>query len=130
VSRDADPDIEPLLLEIRRRGWLLICCGHRAQPDALVAVHRTEFWADVVVLRGHDRAAAYRTLLVRPHDDPLLATRIVWHYLSNAERTLYAVLNIPPDAAASTPYPILKECHTPEAQHRPVTIRLDRQAYP
>jgi hypothetical protein len=91
VSRDADPDIEPLLLEVRRRGWMLICCGRRAQPDALVAVHRTEFWADVVALRGHDRAAAYRTLLVPPHNDPLQAIRIVWHYLSDAERTLRAV---------------------------------------
>jgi hypothetical protein len=127
VSRDADPDIEPLLLEVRRRGWMLICCGHRTQPNALVAVHRTEIWADVVALRGHDRAAAYRTLLVRSHDDPLQATRIVWHYLSDAERTLRAVLNIPPEAATSTPYPIPEDCRIPEAQYRPVTIRLGHQ---
>jgi hypothetical protein len=128
VSRDADPDIEPLLLEVRRREWMLICCGRRAQPDALVAVHRAEFWADVVALRGHDRAAAYRTL-IRPHDDPLQATHIVWHYLSDAERTLRAVLNIPPEAVASTPYPIPEDCRIPEVQHRPATIRLGRQAY-
>jgi len=42
VSHDANPDIEPLLLEVLRRGFMLICCGRRAQPDALAAVHRTE----------------------------------------------------------------------------------------
>jgi hypothetical protein len=128
MSRDAEPDIEPLLREMARQGWMLICCGRRAQPDALVAVNRTQFWADVVVLRGHDRAAAYRTL-IQPHDDALQATRVVWHYLSDAEHTLRAVLNIPPDTVASVPYPIPDESRIPEARYRPLTIRLGRQAH-
>jgi hypothetical protein len=123
VSRDADPDIAPLLLEVLRRGWMLICCGRREQPDVLAAVHRTEFWADVVALRGHDRAAAYRTLLARPYDDPLQATHIVWHYLSDAERTLRAVLSIPPEAAVPTPYPIPEDCRIPEVRRRPAIMR-------
>jgi len=128
VSRDADPDLEPLLLQVQRQGWLLICCGPRVQPEALAAVRRTECWADVVVLRGHDRAAAYRTL-IQPHDDPFLATEVVWHYLSDAERTLRAVLSIPPAVVAAMPYPIPQDCRIPEAQRRPVTIRLGGQAY-
>jgi len=126
VSRGAEPDIEPLLREVLRRGWMLMCCGRRTQPDALVAVHQTEFWADVVALRGHDRAAAYRAL-TRPHDDPLQATRVAWHYLCDAEGTLRAVLNIPPDTVASVPYPIPEQCRIPEARRRPLTIRLGRQ---
>jgi len=116
-------DVEPLVRELVRRQWTLVCFGHRAQPDALAAVNRFEFWADVVVLRGHDQAAAYRTLL-RPQDDPLEASWVVWHYLSDAERTLHAVLSIPHDAVASVPYPIPEGCRIPEAQRRPMTIRL------
>jgi hypothetical protein len=128
MNRDTEPDVEPLLREITRRGWTLICCGHRAQPDAVAAVNRTWFWADVVVLRGHDRAAAYRTF-TQPHDNPLLATRGVWHYLSDAERTLRAVLNLTPNTIASTPYPLPKECRIPEIRHRPLIIRPGRQAH-
>jgi hypothetical protein len=122
VSHDAEPDIEPLVRELLRRGWTLLCCGRRTQPDALAAMHQTTFWADVVVLRGHDRAAAYRTL-TQPQRDPLQASRVVWHYLSDAERTLRAVLTIPPETATSAPYPIPQQCRIPEAQHRPLTIR-------
>jgi len=126
MSRDAEPDIAPLLREVVRQGWMLVCCGHRAQPNALAAVNRTQFWADVVVLRGHDRTAAYRTL-IRPPDDPLQAIMVVWHYLSDAEYTLRAVLNIPPDAVTSVPYPIPDECRIPEARRRPLVIRLGRR---
>jgi hypothetical protein len=84
----------------------------------LVAVQWAGFWADVVVLRCPDRAAAYR-VLIGPHDDPLQATSVLWHYLSDAERTLRAVLNIPPDAVASVPYPIPEQCRIPEARRRP-----------
>jgi hypothetical protein len=89
----------------------------------LAAVNRCQLWADVVVLRAHDRAAAYRTL-TQPHDDPLQASSVVWHYLSDAQRTLRAVLNIPPYAAASAPYPVPEECRIPEAQRRPLIIRI------
>jgi len=81
-----------------------------------------------VVLRGHDRAAAYRAP-IRPHEDPLQATRVVWHYLCDAEATLRAVLNISPKAVAPEPYPIPEHCRLPEAQHRPVTIRFGHQTH-
>jgi len=66
-------------------------------------VHHTQDWADVVILRGHDRAAAYRTL-AQPPADPLQVTRVTWHYVNDAERTLRAVLAIPPETAACEPY--------------------------
>jgi hypothetical protein len=129
LSRDVEPEIEPLLREVMRRGWTLVCCGPRAHPDVLAAINRTQFWADVVVLRGPDRAAAYRTP-ARPHDNPLQPIHVTWHYLSDPERTLRAILNIPPAAATSAPYPIPDQCRIPEAQRRPLTIRLGRQVHP
>jgi len=128
LSCDVEPDIEPLLREVVQRGYALHCFGSRAHPDALAAIIRTRLWADVIVLRDHGRAAAYRTLVL-PHDDPLQPIQVTWHYLSDAERTLRAVLNIPPAAATSEPYPIPEQCRIPEAQRRPLTIRLGRQAH-
>jgi hypothetical protein len=114
--------VEPLVREVIRRQWTLLCFGHRGQPDALAAVHRDQRWTDVVILRGHDRAAAYRTP-TQPHDDALQTSWIVWHYLANAEYTLRAVLNLSPDTATATPYPIPDECRIPETNRRPIIIR-------
>lgn len=125
MSCDAEADLEPLLRELVRQGWMLVCCGPRMRPNALVAVNQCQLWADVVALRGHDRAAAYRTL-TQPGDDPLQVSCIVWHYLSDAEYTLRAVLDIPPHAVASVPYPIPEDCRIPEVLRRPMIIRLGR----
>jgi hypothetical protein len=78
-------DVEPLINELMRQRWTLVCFGRRSH--ALAAVNRDALWVDVVVLRGHDRAAAYRTLTRSgddPGDDPLRASWVVWHYLSDA----------------------------------------------
>src|SRR5262249_21015931 len=113
MSCDAEPDIEPLLRQLLQRGWMLLCCGSRTQPDALAAVHRTQGWAEVVILRGYDRAAAYRTL-AQPPADPLQVTRVTWHYLGDAERTLRAVLTIPPETATCEPYPTRRNVAYPK----------------
>ena len=118
-------DVEPLVRELLRRQWTLVCFGRRSQPDALAAMNRDERWADVVVLRGYDRAAAYRTP-TGSHDDPFQASTVVWHYLANAEQTLRAVLNLSPDTATPAPYQIPEECRIPEANRRPVIIRPGR----
>jgi hypothetical protein len=55
-------------------------------------------------------------------------TRVVWHYLGDAEYTLSAVLNLPPNPAPSVPYPIPDDCRLPEAQRRPLIIRINCQA--
>ena len=120
MSCNVETDLEPLLREVLRQDWMLVCCGPRRQPDALVAVNRCQLWTDVVVLRGEDRAAAYRTL-TQPHDDPLQAFEVIWHYLSDAQRTLRAVLDIPPYAVASAP-----SCSTPAGTQESAQI-LPRQ---
>jgi hypothetical protein len=78
-----------------------------------------------VVLRGHDRAAAYRAIL-RPNDDPLDATYVLWHRLGDAASVLSAVLNLCSDDLTDVAYPIPDECRIPEIQRRPITIRLGR----
>jgi hypothetical protein len=59
---------------------MIYAFGGRSQPQAIASVTRGPHWADVIVLRGPDRAAAYRTL-VRAEDDPMMAEWVVWHYL-------------------------------------------------
>jgi len=130
VSGDAERlmygEVEAALVELLRRGCSPFCVGPRTEPDAVGAVLRDELWADVVVLRGVGRSAAYRTL-VRPGDDPVRATHVVWHYLSDAQRTLRAVLTIPDGVLEVTPYPVPVECRIPEVDRRPLTIRPGRR---
>lgn len=96
--------------------------GDRSQPTAIVAVQRAELWADVIVLRGHDRAAAYRAPL-RPTDNPLRARWVVWHYIADAVWTLRAALTITPEALSEYPYPLPDACRPPDDSQRPMTIR-------
>ncbi|MGH8574346.1 MAG: hypothetical protein ACREX8_17480 [Gammaproteobacteria bacterium] len=115
-------DAGELLHELLDRGWAPYCFGLRDEPDALAAVYRCPAWADVVVWRGPDQAAAYR-VLVRPNDDPLTAEWVVWHYVSDTVHTLHAVLTLRPEATATKPYLIPKACRIPEARRRPWTMR-------
>jgi hypothetical protein len=108
--------------ELVRRQWTRVCIGRKHAPAAIVAFHRDDHWADVVILRGPDRAAAYRAL-IRPDDNPLAAAQVIWHYLANAAQTLHAVLHLNPAAAAKHPYPIPRECQLPELTTRPLIIR-------
>jgi hypothetical protein len=122
VKHDAEPDLDELLRQLVGHSWMLYAFGDRHQPTAIASVGRAPHWADVIVLRGHDHAAAYRTL-VHPHDDPLAADWVVWHYLADPARTIRAALTIPLDVLGERPYPIPAECRLPEAQQRPMTIR-------
>jgi hypothetical protein len=113
------------LQQVARGRWTLYVCGRAGQPDAIVAVNRSRLWADVVVLRGPDRAAAYRTLL-RCGDDPLQAECVVWHFISDATTTLLAILAVESYAMHETPYAIPRECRIPEVDRRPLVIRPGR----
>jgi hypothetical protein len=115
-------EVDELLRELARRAWMLFAFGDRLQPNAIAAVSRVGHWADVVVIRGHDRAAAYRAL-VRHDDDPLTARWIVWHYIADPTWTIRAALTFMPSAMAERAYPAPMECWLPEAAYRPVTIR-------
>jgi hypothetical protein len=115
---------EGYMRELVRRQWTIVCMGPKDAPAAVAAFHRHDYGADVVVVRGLDRAAAYRAL-VGPDDDPLTATKVVWHYLASAAQTLHAVLHLNPDATTTVPpYPIPPDCQLPELAIRPLTIRL------
>jgi hypothetical protein len=120
-----DDDVEPWVRELVRRQWTRICFGPKAQPIAVAAIHRQHHWADVVVLRGHDHAAAYRAIL-RPGDDPLTPKHLLWHHTGDAASVLHAILTLTPDDLAETTYPTPPECHIPETRHRPITILLGR----
>ena len=51
------PDIDALLDELVRRSWLVYAFSDRSEPTALASVCHGPHSADVIVLRGHDRAA-------------------------------------------------------------------------
>lgn len=108
----------------------MVCIGRKTAPAAIAAYHQNNHQADVIILRGPDRAAAYRTHLLHSDDDPLTATQVVWHYLANATQTLHAILHLNPEAAATRPYPTPSDCHLPELTIRPLTIRLGAAAQP
>lgn len=124
-----DPELDTALRQLVRAGWNIVVCGVRTAPDALIAYRARELWADVIVLRGPDRAAAYRTLL-RDGDDPLTADHVVWHCLGDAARAIEAGLSVAAEAVAERPYPIPQPCQVPEITRRPLTIRLNRRAVP
>lgn len=122
-----DSELDTALHQLARAGWNMVVCGLRTAPDALIAYRHRELWADVIVLRGPDRAAAYRTLL-GTGDDPLAADHVVWHYLSDAARTIKAGLSVAAHAMTECPYPIPQACQVPEVTRRPLTIRLHQPA--
>lgn len=114
--------VEAWVHELVRRQWTTVCIGRKDDPAAVAAFHRDDQWADVVVLGGPDRAAAFRAL-VRPDDDPLTTTQVIWHYLAGAAQTLQAVLRLTPEVTAVHPYRIPPDCQLPELAIRPLTIR-------
>ena len=57
---DVPPVVERLLLGVIQDGFVLYCCGGRAEPSALVASYEWEQYVDTVVIRGVDRVTAAR----------------------------------------------------------------------
>ena len=112
-----------LLESLGRTGWTVHVFGQRQQPIALAAVKPRTNTADVVIIRGHDRVAAFRT----PETSrPLQAQHVVWHYLGAADTTLDALMTLTDDAEYGHPYPIPTECQIHELDIRPYTIRPPR----
>jgi hypothetical protein len=120
---------EELIHELVQRRWTMVCIGRKTAPAAIAAYHQNNHQADVIILRGPDRAAAYRTLLLHPDDNPLKATHVVWHYLANAAQTLHAILHLNPVPTATRPYPTPPDCQLPELTIRPLTIRPGAAAH-
>ena len=115
---------EELIHELVQRQWAMVCLGRKSAPVAIAAYHQNNHHADVIILRGPDRAAAYRAHLLHPNNDPLTVTQVVWHYVANAAQTLHAILHLNPETTATRPYPIPPDCQLPELTIRPLTIRL------
>lgn len=116
-------EVGQLIEELIRQQWIRVCFGPKTQPSAIAAIRRYQRWADVVVLRGHDQAAAYRTVL-GPGGDPLTTEYVLWHYIGSASAVLRAALDFSWDVPLEASYPIPEQCRIPEAQRRPITIRL------
>lgn len=117
--------VERLLLDVVADGFVLCCCGGRAEPTALVAFYEWEHYVDLITIREFDRITTGRA---PKHDelDVFAPEMVVWAYEGPAESALRALLNLVhpqhPDAPTST---YLAPCslHVPRQEQRPLTIR-------
>jgi len=123
---DMPPVVERLLLGVVQDGFVLYCCGGRAEPSALVASYEWEHYVDTVVIRGVDRVAAARV----PKGagvDVFAPEVVVWAYQGHAEWALRALLDLVhpqhPDAP-TVAHPAPRSLHVPRCEQRPLTIRL------
>jgi hypothetical protein len=124
-SRDVDEVLGQLT---RQRQWTAHFYGGRKTPRLIAFTFewRGSSCADVVLLRGEDVAAAYRT----PADgrtDVLRPDLVCWSYEGSAIWTMRAVLSLYPPAHPEAPfrlYPTPDSCRMPDAtKTRPLTIR-------
>ncbi|MDQ3276541.1 MAG: hypothetical protein M3Q39_16315 [Actinomycetota bacterium] len=123
---DVPPVVERLLLDVMQDGFVLYCCGGRAEPSALVASYEWEHYVDTVVIRGVDRVTAARV----PKGagvDVFAPEVVVWAYQGCAEWALRALLDLVhprhPDAP-TVAHPAPRFLHVPRSEQRPLTIRL------
>ncbi len=123
---DMPPEVERLLLDVVQDGFVLYCCGGRAEPAALVASYEWERYVDLVVIRGADRVTAARV----PKGagiDVFAPEVVVWAYQGGAEWALRALLDLVhphrPDAPVVA-HPAPRSLHVPRSEQRPLTIRL------
>ncbi|WP_181773799.1 hypothetical protein [Amycolatopsis pittospori] len=116
--------IDELLEELRRRRWVVYIFGPREEPEVCAAVFQWETCADVLVLRGEERASAYRVTTL-PDTDVFQPALVSWQYHSTADWTLRAVLTIPPPGDVAAPIQLLQphpDCAIPMDARQPVTI--------
>jgi hypothetical protein len=119
------PVVEQLLLDVVADGFVLYCCGRRADPTALVACYDWGGYLDLVTIRDFDHITVARV----PKDgriDPFAPEAVVWFYEGPAECALRALLNLVhpehPDAPA-TVSPAPPSLHISRGEQRPLTIR-------
>ncbi|RZS36354.1 hypothetical protein EV193_10735 [Herbihabitans rhizosphaerae] len=126
-------EIDRWLDELRRRRWTMYLYGDRAAPELLCAMleWRHERRADVVILRGHDRAVAYRAPLYE-NADPFAPSWVQWcwaraNHNMAAVHALRAILTLDPPTATdrieihnAPPFCSLSPV---ELRQRPVVIR-------
>lgn len=129
-SRDTclPPEVERLLLDVVADGFVVYCCGPRAEPFGLVASYQWEDYVDLVTIRCVERVTAAR-IVVGPHGsiDVFAPETAVWTYEGPPQWTLRALLKLvhPQHPYAPTsPYPAPASLHIPRAEQRPMTVRL------
>ncbi|MGH8575002.1 MAG: hypothetical protein ACREX8_20895 [Gammaproteobacteria bacterium] len=121
------PEVERLLLDVAADGFVLYCCGRRADPTALVATYEWEHCVDLLTIRDFDRVTAARVPAPGPGQVDVFAPQtVVWAYEGAPQCTLRALLNLVhphhPDAP-TVEYPAPPRLHIPRAEQRPLTIR-------
>ena len=123
---DVPPVVERLLLGVIQDGFVLYCCGGRAEPSALVASYEWEHYVDLVVIRGVDRVTAARV----PKGagvDVFAPEVVVWAYQGHTEWALRALLDLVHPGHLDAPavvHPAPRSLHVPRSEQRPLTIRL------
>ncbi|WP_232376396.1 hypothetical protein [Amycolatopsis aidingensis] len=118
-------EVDELLAELRRRGWVLFVFGPKDSPEVVAHVFQWDTCADVVILRGEDDASAYRVPTF-PDTDVFAPELVSWHYHASAAWTLRAVLTIDPPGHPDAPMGVLRPvpgCGVPMERRRPVSIR-------
>jgi hypothetical protein len=118
-------DADQWLTELRRRHWTLHFFGDRAEPHIIGAVWQWEDCADVAILRGHDRAVAYRVPTTWD-TDVFAPLWVYWWYAHSAAWALRAVLTLEPPtgpAELNRMIPAPPICRVGLDERRPVTIR-------
>ncbi len=121
---DVPPVVERLLLGVVQDGFVLYCCGGRADPSALVGSYEWEQYVDLVMIRGADRVTAAR---VPKGVDIFAPDVVVWAYQGCAQWALRALLDLvhprhpdAPTVAHSAP----RSLHVARSEQRPLIIRL------
>jgi hypothetical protein len=96
-----------LMGELADRQWTCYRDGDRdTVPNIIVAVKNRAFVSDVIALRGHDLATAYRAL--DTDGDPLRATHGIRHFVGRPGGALAAVAAWSGEFGA--PYPLPEQC--------------------
>ncbi len=121
------PVVEGLLLDVVTDGFVLYCCGRRADPTALVASYEWEQCVDLLTIRDFDRVTAARVPASnRRQVDVFEPETVVWAYEGPPQCALSALLNLVhpqhPDAP-TVEYPAPPRLRIPRAEQRPLTIR-------
>lgn len=116
------PDEIEMLSNLSAWGWTLYGFGHREHPEVIAAVQRFASIADVMIFRGPDRAAAYRTVTSAANSDPLRAEEVVWVWIGHAKMAMVRMISLRLDADCGKPAPIPDECCVPELERRPITV--------
>ncbi|MGH4014226.1 MAG: hypothetical protein ACRDSL_09920 [Pseudonocardiaceae bacterium] len=120
------PEVERLLLDVVADGFVLYCCGPRAEPNALVASYEWAQYIDLVTIQDFERVTTAR-VPKRGTVDVFAPETVVWAYQGSPQWALRALLRLvhPADPEAPvTAYPAPAALHIPRAQQRPMTIRL------